>query len=282
MTTPFRTTTACMLSVLTLALILVTLVPAPTPATAADEAGASRWILGLKHGGLKTVLLWGAGDRTTAYHYMTLEVTNSTRLARPWYPLVKAITDTKDKDGNNSVYIATGYEEALAAVRLLENAPDLKPVASTRGKIAAGATLKTVAIFGPLDSLYDDIRLEVHGLADSVATYKMDIYDGSEIADGDDITPSNDWIIGDSAYYARNQKIMTKLRAQAKADGDGVLPAPVVHYVVVSERRLFRMNYQRLGDEFGAEDDLISFVSEGYEIQGNPKKMRIVNEKVSE
>ena len=282
MTTMFRTTRACTLGVLTLALILVTLVPAMTPANAEEEAGASRWILGLKHGALKTVLLRNADGSTTAYHYMTLEVTNGTRFARPWYPLVKAITDTKDKDGKNSVYIAAGYEEALKAVRLRESAPNLKPVASTRGKIAAGATLKTVAIFGPLDSLYDDIRLEVHGLADSVATYKIDIYDGSEIADGEEITPSNDWVIGDSAYYARNQKIMAKLRAQAKADGDGVLPAPTVHYVVVSERRVFHMQYQRLGDEFGAEDDLISFKSEGWEIEGNPVKMRIVNEKVSE
>ena len=278
MTMKSRTTRACTLSVLTLALILLTLVPA----TAADEAGATRWILGLKHGGLKTVLLNNADGSTTAYHYMTLDVTNATRLARPWYPLVKAITDTKDKDGNNSVYIANGYEEALDAVRLRESSPNLKAIVSTRGKIAAGQTLKTVAIFGPLDSLYDDIRLEVHGLADSVATYKMDVYDGSEIADGDEITPSNDWIINDSAYYARNQKIMSKLRAQANADGDGVLPAPSVNYVVVSERRVFAMNYQRLGDEFGAEDDLISFKSEGYEIEGNPVKMRIVNEKVSE
>ena len=44
----------------------------------------------------------------------------------------------------------------------------------------------------------------------------------------------------------------------------------------MSERRYWEMTYERLGDEFRAEDDLIKFKNEGWRIQGNPKKLRSV------
>lgn len=244
-----------------------------------ESTGAKRWVLDMEHGPLKVVLLDRGDGRTEAYHYITVKVTNNTGFARPWYPLVKAITDTKDKNGQDSVYVAMGYDDALAAIRTQEGDGSLKSLGDTKKKIGDGETINGVAIFGPLDPLYDTIKLQIHGLADPVATYKIENYDGSSLDRGAAITEDKDWIIGDSAYWERNQRIFKRLRAQAAADGSSTLPTPNLTYVVITERRYWGMTYERLGDEFRPEDDLIRFKGEGWMVVGNPKKLRGVNEK---
>ena len=69
---------------------------------------------------------------------------------------------------------------------------------------------------------------------------------------------------------------------EAKASGGDDLPQPTIKYVVVNERRYWGMTFERLGDEFRAEDDLITFKGEGWMIAGNPTKLRSVNEKAGE
>ncbi|MDJ0976142.1 MAG: hypothetical protein QNJ98_16905 [Planctomycetota bacterium] len=244
--------------------------------------GSQRWMLKLERGHLKTVLLEKADGSMSAYHYITLKVTNGTNLPRPWNPLVKAITDTKNEKGEPSVYVASGYGNALMAIRRQERNSKLENIGATAGKIGAGETIDGVAIFGPLDSLYDRIDIEVHGLANGVATYEVKIYDGTDIANDTAITPDNAWVIVDSAYWDRNQAILKRLAAESAASGGDGLPQPTIKYVVMQERRYWGMTFERLGDEFRAEDDLITFKGEGWMIQGNPKKLRTVNEKAAE
>lgn len=247
-----------------------------------DGKNVGRWMLKLERGHLKTVLLEKADGNVSAYHYITLKVTNPTDLPRPWNPLVKAITDTKNEQGEPSVYVASGYGNALTAIRRQERNGDLENISATAGKIGAGETIDGVAIFGPLDSLYDRIDIEVHGLANPVATYEVKIYDGSDVANGEAITPDTAWVIVDSAYWDRNQKILARLKAESEASGGDGLPQPNIQYVVMQERRYWGMTFERLGDEFRAEDDLITFKGEGWMIEGNPTKLRTVNEKTAE
>lgn len=264
-------------ALLAVALVFATI----APAIAEDEGAtkASRWMLKMERGHLKTVLLESPDGSMTAYHYITLKVTNDTSLPRPWNPLVKATTDTKNEKGKNAVYVASGFGNALDAIRVQERNPKLQNLGATAGKIAAGATLHTVAIFGPLDSLYDRIDIEIHGLAAPVATYEVKIYDGSEVANQEAIGTDKAWVIVDSAYWDRNQKLLAKLKAEAAASGGDGLPEPNISYVVMQERRYWGMTFERLGDEFRAEDDLITFKSEGWKILGNPTKLRTVNAK---
>lgn len=265
-------------------LLAATLVLVTAVSALAEDGEAkkpSRWMLKMQRGHLKTVLLEGADGSTSAYHYITLKVTNGTSLPRPWNPMVKAITDTKNEKGEPSVYIASGYGNALKAIRRQERNSKLENLGATAGKIGAGVTIDAVAIFGPLDSLYDRIDIEVHGLANAVATYEVKIYDGSEIADDAEITPDKGWVLADSAYWDRNQKIIKRLKDEAKASGGDGLPQPTIKYIVVKERRYWGMTFERLGDEFRAEDDLITFKGEGWMVLGNPTKLRTVNEKTA-
>lgn len=243
-------------------------------AFAEDEAqtGARRWFLDMSHGPLKTVIVESPSGSAHVYHYMTFEVKNPTAHPRAWNPLVKAITDTKDPKGGNRTYVAGGFTDALDLIRVSERNPRLVALNATAGRIQPGQEVQAVAIFGVVDSLYDTIKIEVHGLADPVATYKVEDY-GAEVADGDEITPETDWVIVDSAYWDRNQAVIKRVRARSD---EGQLPTPATDYVVMSERRLWEMVYERLGDEFRAEDDLIKFKHEGWKIQGNPKKLRSV------
>ncbi len=241
-----------------------------------DAPKSERWMLTLQHGPLRIVSYRTPEGRTVAYHYMTLKVTNGTSLPRDWYPLVKAITDT----GRTTV--AIGREEALDAIREQENDYDLVPVAKTQGKLAAGKTIDTVAILGPLDPLYDQVKVQVFGLADPIAIYKLERWNvemeeppveytivDQETGEASPVTTGI--TIQDVAYLDRNKLVQ---KAMQKAVGEGEIPKPEVQYWEVRERRAYEMVFSRPGDEFRAADDLISPVKEGWDVVGDVRLER--------
>jgi hypothetical protein len=230
--------------------------------SSADEAkpGAGRWILDLKHGPLNTVAWADARGTTTAYHYMTLKVTNNTAFAREWRPMVRAIVDTKP----DAPYYALPLVEALDAVRKQEKDAALPLLSETIGKIEPGQTISCVAIFGRLDPMYDRVHVQVHGLVSSVAVFKVEKYPGDRT------------IIVDAAYYDRNQQVLEALRKEAREAGSDRLPTPESEVQELLERRFWDIQYLRRGDEFQAEDSMIHFVREGWRLDGEPKLLRVI------
>lgn len=231
------------------------------PAGAEDvKPSAGRWILDLKHGPLNTVAVTDSAGTTTAYHYMTLKVTNNTAFARDWRPMVRAIVDTKP----NEPYYALPMTEALDAVRRQERDAKLPMLSETIGKIEPGVTIQCVAIFGRLCPMYDRVNVQIHGLASSVAVFKVEKYPGDRV------------IIVDAAYYDRNQKVLAEMRKEAKEAGSDKLPTaePLVQEIL--ERRYWDIEYTRRGDEYNAEDSPIEFKSEGWKLDGEPKVLRTI------
>ncbi|MDJ0521612.1 MAG: hypothetical protein QNJ90_05995 [Planctomycetota bacterium] len=264
---------ALLLGSLALGALLV--LSALSPAAAADKETRQRWILNAKVGPLRTAIVRDATGKSSSHHYMTIEVTNPTKFARGWHPLVKALTDT------NRTYLAAGGSSALATIRKLERNPNLVPIGTTAGKIKPGQKLQTVAIFGRLDPLYDRINVQVFGLVDPIATYKIEQY-GSKSSD-DNVVLGADSVVVDSAYYDHNQKILKRLKKAAK-DSGGDLPRPAVEYQEVAEARYWSLNFERLGDEIRSEDDIIRQKGEGEwkvkgEVgkEGGPKGLRVIS-----
>lgn len=236
----------------------------------------TRWLLELEHGPLKIVPVHTGCSQPVTYHYMTLKVTNRGKLPRDWFPLVKALTDT------NKTYVAMGFDEALEAVRAQEGNENLQPIGLTKGKIEAGETLDTVAIFGPLDPLYDRVRVQLLGLSDPIGIYKLEKYpvpvDLPDAVAYFQADPEGGYekitegvLIQDVAYLQRNA-IVTK--AMQKEIGEGKLPDPTSEYWEVKERRVYEMIYTRPGDEFRPDDDLISFEGEHWIIVGDVRALR--------
>jgi hypothetical protein len=217
------------------------------PARAADEAPKTiqRWRLEHRHGPLKLVRVDDGTGKRVSYHYMVITVENKTGLPRPWRPHVVAKTDT------NKTYLAGGWTNALEGIRNQEGMPTLAAIESTAGKIEAGQTLTTVAIFGPIDPLYDQFRIELESLVNPFTSLRVLKYgEGKEV-------------VVEAAYYDRNQAVLEELK---KAAGGGDLPRPEVEYHDVVEKRAWVMVYQRLGDEYHAEQNPIEFVREGWEV----------------
>jgi hypothetical protein len=247
-------------SVATFALALAAALPAARgDETAADASkGGGRWTLKLEHGPLKIVPITGRGGMRQTYHYMTLKVTNPTSHARPWNPLVEAVTDTK------KTTLAVGYLSALEAVRAAEKDPTLQAVETTTGKIEPGETKNLVAILGRLDPNYDRVEIRIHGLVNPITSYKVEIYgEGQEV-------------IVDAAYWTRNQELLGKLKAAAKESG-GSLPQPQVEYREIRESRVWAMTYERTGDEFGRDADPIRLVREDWKVLGDPQTLRVID-----
>jgi hypothetical protein len=257
---------------LALPLAALALALAWSPAAAEETSARERWFLDLQHGPLRTAVVRSPSGRSTAYHYMTMKVTNGTSFARQWHPLVKAVTDT------GKTYLAGGFTQALDAVRRAERSKGLVPIGTTAGKLDPGQTVETVAIFGPLDALYDHINIQVYGLVDPTAVYKVEQYGdrSPDNAKHPDVVIGPDSIIVDSAYWDRNQAIRKRLKEAAAAAG-GEIPAPHVEYQEVSESRYWSMDYQRLGDEFYAEDDIIRFLRQGWKVDGEPTGLRVIS-----
>lgn len=257
---------------LLLGALLVT--AAITPAAAADKETRQRWILKMSHGPLRTAIVRDATGRTTSHHYMTIKVTNETAFARQWHPLVKALTDTKQ------AYLAGGGSIALDAIRQAEGNKNLVPIGTTAGKIKPGVTLETVAILGALDPLYDHITVQIFGLVDPIATYKIEQY-GDKSADGN-VVLGADSVVVDSAYWDHNQVILNRLKKAAKESG-GDLPRAHVEYQEVAEARYWSMDFERLGDEIRSEDDIIRAKGEGWKVrgevgkEGGPKGLRVIS-----
>jgi hypothetical protein len=224
------------------------------------KATAGRWVLDLKHGPLNTVSVTDATGTSAAYHYMTLKVTNNTAFAREWRPMVRAIVDTKPAQP----YYALPLTEALDAIRRQERDAKLPMLSETIGKIEPGATIQCVAIFGRLCPMYDRVNVQIHGLASSVAVFKVEKYPGDRN------------IIVDAAYHDRNQKILAELRKEAKEAGSDKLPTPEALVQEILERRYWDIEYTRRGDEYGAEDSPIIFKSEGWKLDGEPKVLRTI------
>ncbi len=240
-----------------LLLVAVFVALAITPA-AAEKESRKRWRFEHKAGPLRTVIVRGSG-KATAYHYMTIEVTNKTKFARHWHPLVKAVTDTK------KTYLAGGNSGALSAIRKAEKNSALKAIGTTAGKLKPGQTIKTVAIFGVLDPLYDRINVQIFGLVDPIATYKIEQY-GDKSGDGNVVLGANSVVV-DSAYWDHNQAILKRLKKAAK-DAGGDLPRPAVEYQEVREARYWSMDFERLGDEIRSEDDIIRAKGSGWLVKG--------------
>ncbi len=235
----------------------------------ADEKPTrERWFLKLEHSPLRTVVLHDAGGNARAYHYMTMKVTNGTKFDRQWHPLVKAVTDTKQD------LVAGGFTDALAAIRKAERKAGLVPIGTTAGKLKAGASVDTVAIFGPVDPLYDHINIQVFGLVDPIATYKIEQYGDKSTADN--VVLGENSVVVDSAYWDRNLKILKRLKAAA-AEAGGEVPQPHVEYQEVAESRYWSMDYERLGDEFNTEEDIIRFKKEGWKVKGDAKGLRVIS-----
>ena len=140
---------------LVVALCATLIVSSLAPASAEDIETRKRWTLDMSHGPLRTVTLDDAAGHPTTYHYMTIKVKNGTEFARQWHPRVEAITDTK------KTYSSGGYGNALPAVRKAEKDKGLVEIGATAGKIKPGASVNGVAIFGPLDALYDRINVQI-------------------------------------------------------------------------------------------------------------------------
>jgi len=263
---------ALLVGSLLLGALLVT--AAVTPAAAADKETRQRWIFKMSHGPLRTVIVRDNAGRATSHHYMTITVTNETPFARQWHPLVKALTDTKQ------TYLATGGADALDAIRKAEGNRNLVPIGTTAGKLKPGTTLETVAVFGRLDPLYDRINVQIFGLIDPIATYKIEQY-GDKSTEGK-VVLGADSVVVDSAYWDHNQAILRRLKAAAKESG-GDLPRPQVEYQEVAEARYWSMDFERLGDEFRAEDDIIRSKGEGWRVrgevgkEGGPKGLRVIS-----
>ena len=256
--------------------VLILLVAVGTAWGEDGERKGTRWLLTMEHGPLKIVPVQLGAGQPVAYHYMTLKVTNPGTLPRDWFPLAKALTDT------NKTYVAMGFDEALEAVRAKEGNDKLEPIGATKGKIAAGETLDTVAIFGPLDPLYDRVRVQLLGLSDPIGIYKLDKYAVAielpdEVAyfeadgEGGYSKVTEGVLIQDVAYLERNALIKKAMR---KEMGEGKFPDPTSEYWEVKERRVFEMIYTRPGDEFRPDDDLISFESEHWIVVGDVRALR--------
>jgi hypothetical protein len=243
-----------------LSLSLLALAGSPA-AEAEGETKAGRWVLDFKHGPLNTVAWTDAAGKSTAYHYMTMKITNSTAFAREWRPMVRAIVDTKP----DQPYYALPLTESLDAIRKQEKNAKLVMLNETIGRIEPGETKACVAIFGALCPMYDRVHVQVHGLVDSVAVFKVEKYGGDRM------------VVVDSAYYDRNQKILAALRQEAKESGSERLPSPEVEVHEMLERRYWDMEYVRRGDEFHAEDSMIHFVREGWKLDGDPKTLRVIS-----
>lgn len=221
----------------------------------ADEAGAKgriRWILDLKHGPLRTISLNDATGGARTWHYMVLEVSNQSGHGRAWYPLFQASTDT------GMDYLSLTHAEVLEAIKA-EEGDDIVSLESTYGMLANGRTIRTVGMFQAVDPLYDRITLRLRGLVDPITIFRFEKYGEQEI-------------VADAAYYDVNQPILAGIRA---ASEDGDLPIPVIEYREVREERAWEMVYERLGDEFGAEDDPIVFVRESWKPLGTLQVLRV-------
>ena len=255
------------LSALCALLILSSAMPAK-----AEVETRKRWMLDMSHGPLRTVSVNDAMGGTATYHYMTIKVKNGTEFARQWHPRVEAITDT------NKTYLSGGYNSALSGIRKAEKDKTLVALGSTAGKLKPGQTVNGVAIFGPLDALYDRINVQIYGLVDPVATYKVEQYGAKSPAGAkeDDVVLGDDSVIVDSVYWDRNQKILKRLKQAAKESG-GTVPQPNVEYMEVAENRYWSMDFERLGDEFFAEDDIITPKGEGWAIAGAPRGLRVIS-----
>ncbi|MDA1193995.1 MAG: hypothetical protein O2894_02315 [Planctomycetota bacterium] len=246
---------------------------AASPATAADKESRERWMLTFSHGPLRTVTVRNAGSAAT-YHYMTIKVANETKHTRSWHPLVKALTDTK------KTYVAGGYADALEEIRRAEKSKNIVLIGTTAGRLPAGTSHETVAIFGAVDPLYDNITVQIFGLVDPTATYKVEQY--GDKSSGDTVVLGAGSVVVDSAYWDHNQGILKRLKAAAKESG-GEIAKPSVEYQEVSENRYWNMEYQRLGDEFRAEDDIITFHGEGWRVaggvgaEGGPAGLRVIS-----
>ena len=242
-------------------------------ATAAEDA-PTRWALDFTHGPLKTLQYDDGSGQAKPYHYMLMTVTNGTSHPRSWYPWIRAITDTPDPavTSGTKTYAAVGYSEALEAVQRRENNNELQVPNRTMGRLDSGATVHIAAIFGPMDAQYDHIRIEVRGLVDPVAVYKVRVF-GDDPTDEGVIDPRT--MIVDGVYHEHNEALRAELLAEN--DGAGPLPASKHQYWVVKEDRFFEMRFERLGDEFGAEEDQIRFLGEGFKAAGLPKHIRTIN-----
>jgi hypothetical protein len=226
------------------------------PKTEATKEGA-RWTLKFEHGPFRFVRCRGLAGDIVCYEYMTLKVTNPTELPRPWNPFVEAITDTK------KTVVAVGKASALAEIRVAEKDATIQAVETTAGKIEPGETKKAVAIFGPLDPNWDKLEVRVHGLANPITTYKVEVYgEGNEV-------------ILDAAYHGRNQKVLQRIAAAAREAG-GTMPNPEIQYREVRETRVRSIYFQRIGDEFGRESDPVRQISEDWKVVGDPIKLRDV------
>jgi hypothetical protein len=242
---------------------------APAPEAPAPDAGAAggervaapvgprRWMLGLSHGPLRVV-----NDGGQTYHYALLTVTNDTKIARPWKPYIQAATDS------GRTHVACGCSGAFERIKRRERKPSLLSVEASHGTIAPGESKELVAIFGPIDTSWSRLVLNVQGLVNTSVWHQVAKY-------GQDAEGKDQFVIHDAAYEERNAKLMAALQKAAKESG-GDVPAPTKEWKEFLERRAWAIEWKRMGDEFRPETDPIELVREGWRVLSEPTVLKTV------
>ncbi len=129
-----------------------------------DASQAEPWKLDFEKGKFGAISVRNKAGRVRTLHYLVFKLTNESGSDVPLALHFRLATDVNEKD----VYRETVDAKAAEAVAKHLGKKELVARADRPATLADGDSIECVALFGPIDSRWDELTMTVHGLEDVV------------------------------------------------------------------------------------------------------------------
>jgi len=225
-------------------------------AIAQDEQAPQPWALTFTHKALEAVTVpYKDGSARTVY-VLPFTIENKSGATADLTLHFRAMVGTNPR--KQKLHIALPDPDAEEFVRRMARAPGMLGVADINrhdageqgaGKLAPGAKLQGVAVFGEFSREWDKVVITVTGLEPGAIEARVRKY-------------------GDAGFTLAHRAYARHNAAVKEAAGDGASSTDV--HAIVQHRVVWKMQFSRKGDEFSPQLDPITLDTEGWDVLEDP------------
>ena len=196
----------------------------------AQDARPAPWYLTFSHGPLESHSLTYKDGSAETFQYFTFTLKNATNMDARHALNVKAIVDVGNNSRKRKTHIAVPAPNAEEAIRRLSRAADLKNVQQINQMktLAAGASVRGIAVLGTFSREWDQARIRVSGLEPYTRHCRVRKYGDAGFT------------LPHRAYFAHKEAVLAK----AGKDASFTEANAIVQHDVV-----WLMKFHREGDE---------------------------------
>lgn len=216
----------------------------------AQEADAAPpWSITFSHKSLDVITVPYRDGSARSFYYMLFTLKNGGKTDAPTGLHIKALVGSDPR--KQKVMRALPYHDAEEYVRRMSRTPALKNIQAINAMkvLKAGESVQGIAVMGTFDREWDIATVTVSGLEPIGLSCRVRMFEGAGFT------------VAHRAYLRHNRAVLGKAGEEAEF---------TEAFVILRHDVIWRMVYNREGDEYAPQTDPIYLDTEGWDVVAKP------------